>query len=81
MSQQPISFSIPEATFDQTLLPDPVPQRGSAAFREAVTRYYKDAYREAGGRADVAFCDGQIEVSWDPTSDQRPARETINEQL
>ena len=30
---------------------------------------------------DVAFSEGQIEVSWDPASDQRPARETITEHL
>jgi len=81
MSQQPISFSVPEATFDLTLLPEPAPQRGSATFQEAVTRYYKDAYREAGGRVDVAFAEWQIEVSWDPAADQRPARETITEHL
>jgi Flp pilus assembly protein TadD len=80
-SALPISFSIPEATFDLSLLPEPAPQRGTTAFREAVTRYYKDAYREAGGRADVAFCDGQIEVSWDPGAEQRPASETITEHL
>jgi hypothetical protein len=55
MSQQPISFCVPEASFDLTLLPEAARRTGSAAFREAVTSYYKDAYREAGGRVDVAF--------------------------
>ena len=81
MSQQPISFCVPEASFDLTLLPEAARRTGSAAFREAVTSYYKDAYREAGGRVDVAFSGGQIEVSWDPASDQRPASETITEHL
>ncbi len=29
----------------------------------------------------MAFCDGQIEVSWDPGADQRPASETITAHL
>jgi Flp pilus assembly protein TadD len=81
MSQQPISFCVPEVSFDLTLLPEAARRTGSTAFREAVTTYYKDAYREAGGRVDVAFSEGQIEVSWDPASDQRPASETITEHL
>jgi hypothetical protein len=56
-------FSVPESGFDLTLLPEASRQRGSEAFREAVTTYYKDTYREAGGRMDVGFCDGQIEVN------------------
>jgi tetratricopeptide (TPR) repeat protein len=74
---QPIRFSVPEAGFDLTLLPDAAPQRGSEAFREAVTTYYKDAYREAGGRVDVGFSEGQIEVNWEPQAGQVPASATI----
>jgi hypothetical protein len=37
--------------------------RGSQPFREAVTAYFKDAYREAGGRVDVGFSEGAIEVN------------------
>ena len=74
---QPIRFSVPEAGFDLSLLPEAARQRGSEVFREAVTTYYKDAYREAGGRVDVGFCDGQIEVNWEPQSGQIPARATI----
>ena len=78
---QPISFSVPEAGFDLTLLPEAARQRGSEAFREAVTAYYKDAYREAGGRVDVGFSDGQIEVAWEPQAGQLAASTTINEHL
>ena len=46
MSQQPISFSVPEASFDLALLPEGARTPGSESFQEAVTRYYKDAYRE-----------------------------------
>lgn len=79
--QQPISFSVPEAGFDLTLLAESAQAPGSEAFRDAVIAYYKDAYREAGGRVDVAFCAGQIEVSWHPESDQRPSSTTIAEHL
>ena len=78
---QPIRFSVPEDGFDLSLLPEAARQRGSEAFREAVTRYYKDAYREAGGRVDVAFTGGEIEVAWEPQADQLPASATINEHL
>jgi hypothetical protein len=60
--QQPISFAVPEAGFDLTLLPEKAREPGSEAFRAAVIAYYKDAYREAGGRVDVAFCDGRTRV-------------------
>lgn len=42
---------------------------------------YKDAYRDAGGRVDVAFTGGEIEVAWEPQADQLPASATINEHL
>ena len=74
---QPIRFSIPEAEFDLALLPEAARQRGSQAFREAVTTYFKDAYREADGRVDVGFSDGAIEVNWEPQSGQVPASATI----
>jgi len=34
---QPISFSVPEGEFDLALLPEAARERGSEAFREAVT--------------------------------------------
>jgi tetratricopeptide (TPR) repeat protein len=74
---QPIHFSVPEAGFDLALLPEAARQRGSAAFREAVIAYYKDAYREAGGRVDVGFAGGAIEVNWEPQAGQVPASDTI----
>ena len=55
---QPIRFSLPEARFDLSLLPETARQRGSQAFHEAVTVYYKDAYREAGGRVEWASATG-----------------------
>ncbi len=78
---QPIRFSLPEARFDLNLLPEAARQRGSQAFHEAVTVYYKDAYREAGGRVDVGFSDGVIEVNWEPQAGQVPASTTIAAQL
>lgn len=62
-------------------MPEAARRPGCAAFREAVIRYERDAYREAGGRVDVAFSEGNIQVSWDPASDQCPATETIAELL
>jgi Flp pilus assembly protein TadD len=78
---QPIRFSVPEASFDASLLHEAAREPGSEAFRAAVTSYYKDAYREAGGRVDVAFSGGVIEVAWEPQADQLPASATINEHL
>ena len=78
---QPIRFSVPEAEFDLALLPEAARQQGSQAFREAVTTYFKDAYREAGGRVDVGFAGGAIEVSWEPQSGQVPAGATITAHL
>ena len=43
--------------------------------------YFKDAYREAGGRVDVGFADGAIEVAWAPQADQLPASATIARHL
>lgn len=80
-NQQPIDFKVAESEFDLSLLPEESRVLGSETFHEAVTRYYKDAYREAGGRVDVAFAAGQIEVSWQPQSDQLPASATIAEHL
>jgi hypothetical protein len=74
---QPNRFSVSKERFDLTLLPEAARQPGSEALREAVTTYYKDAYREAGGRVDVGFSDGQIEVNWEPQAGQIPARATI----
>lgn len=78
---QPIRFSVPEAGFDLSLLPEAARERGSPAFREAVTTYFKAAYGEAGGRVDVGFSEGAIEVSWEPQAGQVPASATIAEHL
>jgi Flp pilus assembly protein TadD len=78
---QPIRFSVPEAEFDLSLLPEAARERGSQAFRDAVTLYFKDAYREAGGRVDVVFAAGAIEVNWEPQSGQVPASATITAHL
>jgi Flp pilus assembly protein TadD len=78
---QPIRFSVPEAGFDLALLPEAARERGSDAFRAAVTAYFKDAYREAGGRVDVGFAAGAIEVNWEPQADQLPASATITAHL
>ena len=78
---QPIRFSVPEDGFDLALLPEGARQRGREAFRSAVTAYFKDAYREAGGRVDVVFAAGAIEVNWEPQADQLPASATITAHL
>jgi Flp pilus assembly protein TadD len=78
---QPIRFSVPEAEFDLALLPEGAREPGSEAFREAVTTYFKDAYREAGGRVDVGFADGAIEVNWEPQAGQLPASAAITAHL
>jgi hypothetical protein len=63
---------------DRQIIDSWAQELGRKAFREAVNGYDKDAYREAGGRVDVGFSDGQIEVNWEPQAGQVPARATIN---
>jgi tetratricopeptide (TPR) repeat protein len=49
--------------------------------RAPLPRLRAPLHREAGGRVDVAFADGAIEVAWEPQADQLPASATIARHL
>jgi hypothetical protein len=78
MGMQATSFTIEETTFDGTLLPEDSRKPGSAAFHRAVTDYFKQAYGAMGGRVDVVFANGRIEVTWSPAAETAtPAAEAM----
>jgi tetratricopeptide (TPR) repeat protein len=78
MGMQATSFKIEETTFDGSLLPEDSRKPGSAAFHRAVTDYFQQAYGAMGGRVDVVFANGRIEVSWSPaTETATPAAEAM----
>ncbi|MCP9915278.1 tetratricopeptide repeat protein [Cyanobium sp. ATX 6F1] len=66
---QATSFTIEETTFDRKLLPEDSGKPGSAAFHRAVTDYFQQAYGAMGGRVDVVFANGRIEVNWSPATE------------
>ena len=68
-----LSFSLDPESFDTGLLPAEARERGSQAFQDAVRRYFQQAYRRRGGRVDVAFHAGRIEVSWSGQAEQQDA--------
>jgi hypothetical protein len=52
---QPISYLINEQDFDLALLPKAGRDRGSGAFRQQVTQYFRNQYAAAGGEVTVEF--------------------------
>ncbi len=72
---QPISYLISEKDFDLALLPKAGRARGSDAFRQQVTQYFRNQYAASGGEVTVEFRDGNIAVTWMPAeADQEPAQ-------
>lgn len=68
-----LRFRVEEAGFDVAQLPPEARQRGTKAFRDAVTAFFRSAYRGRGGRVEVAFEDGQIAVHWSGDAEQQDA--------
>jgi tetratricopeptide (TPR) repeat protein len=62
------AFSIEEATFDASLLPEGSRTPGTEAFHRAVTDYFQRSYASMGGRLSVVFAAGRIEVAWEPAA-------------
>jgi len=70
-SAEELRFSLPEAGFDHGQLPAGCGEPGSSSFRQAVTAFFQRAYRSRGGRLDVAFTEGRIDVHWCGTEEQQ----------
>ncbi len=62
------AFSIEEAGFDASLLPEYSRTPGTEAFHRAVTDYFQKSYASMGGQLSVVFAAGRIEVAWEPTA-------------
>lgn len=71
------AFSIEEASFDASLLPEGSRTPGSEAFHRAVTDYFQRSYAGMGGQLSVVFAAGRIEVAWEPAPPEAPAMATI----
>ncbi len=71
------AFSIEEASFDASLLPEGSRTPGSEAFHRAVTDYFQRSYAGMGGQLSVVFAAGRIEVAWEPAAPDAPAMATI----
>ena len=71
------AFSIDEASFDASLLPESSRTPGTEAFHRAVTDYFQKSYASMGGQLSVVFAAGRIEVAWEPAPPEAPAMATI----
>jgi len=72
-SAEELRFSLSEVGFDRSQLPPGTGEPGSSSFREAVTAFFQNAYRSRGGRLDVAFSEGRIDVHWSGNQEQQDA--------
>ena len=71
------AFSIEEASFDASLLPEGSRTPGTEAFHRAVTDYFQRSYASMGGQLSVVFAAGRIEVAWEPAPPEAPAMASI----
>jgi tetratricopeptide (TPR) repeat protein len=71
------AFSIEEASFDVSLLPEGSRTPGTEAFHRAVTDYFQRSYAGVGGQLSVVFAAGRIEGAWEPASAEAPAMASI----
>ena len=62
------AFSLEEAGFAASLLPEGSRTPGTEAFHRAVTDYFQTSYASMGGQLSVVFAAGRIEVAWEPTA-------------
>jgi tetratricopeptide (TPR) repeat protein len=70
-SAEELRFSLPEEGFDRSQLPAGTGEPGTDSFRQAVTAFFQRAYRSRGGRLDVAFSQGRIDVHWSGAEEQQ----------
>ena len=71
------AFTIEEASFDASLLPEGSRTPGTEAFHRAVTDYFQRSYASMGGQLSVVFAAGRIEVAWEPAAAEAPAMASI----
>ena len=71
------AFTIEEASFDASLLPEGSRTPGSEDFHRAVTDYFQRSYASMGGQLSVVFAAGRIEVAWEPAAPKEPAMASI----
>ena len=71
------AFSIDEASFDASLLPEGNRTPGKEEFHRAVTDTFQRSYPGMGGQLSVVFAAGRIEVAWEPAAAEAPAMATI----
>jgi tetratricopeptide (TPR) repeat protein len=62
-------FQLDVDDFDTSLLGTDVPERGTPAFREAVSRFFQDQFAGLSGQARITVGDEIIEVEWSPKRD------------
>lgn len=75
ISAEELKFSLSEEGFDRSQLPAGCGAVGSDSFRLAVTEFFRRAYRSRGGRVEVAFTDGRIDLHWSGVQDQQDVLE------
>ena len=71
------AFSIEEASFDASLLPEGSRTPGTEKFHRAATDYFQRSYAGMGGQLSVVLAAGRIEVAWEPAAPEAPAMATI----
>ena len=71
------AFTIEEATFEASLLPEGSRTPGTEAFHRAVTDYFQESYASMGGQLSVVFAASRIEVAWEPAAPDAPAMASI----
>ncbi len=74
-STEELRFSLSEEGFDRSQLPADCGEPGSDSFRLAVSAFFQRAYRSRGGRIDVAFTEGRIDLHWSGMQDQQDVLE------
>jgi tetratricopeptide (TPR) repeat protein len=70
MSDKPLFFKLPLASFDTTLLPQDARTPGTARFKSAVTAYFAQLYAAKGEQAVVAIDDDEVTVFTVPARQQ-----------
>ncbi|MFN9530633.1 MAG: tetratricopeptide repeat protein, partial [Cyanobacteriota bacterium] len=68
------AFTIEEATFDASLLPEGSRTPGTVAFHRAVTDYFQKSYASMGGQLSVVFAAGRIEAAREAAAPDATAR-------
>ncbi len=72
------TFTLPASEFDLKLLPEHARVPGTAAFREAVSRFFDTSFLGFAGKASVLVTEEKITVTWSPDSSREtPLQEIV----